>query len=239
MRLQKYLAQAGVASRRKSEEYITQGRVSVNGQIVTELGTVIAPEKDTILFDKQTVKPEKTVVILFYKPPHVMCTNNDPQERVIVADYFKELKLRLYTVGRLDYDSEGLLLVTNDGDLANLLMHPRHEIQKLYYAICRGRVTKEDINQLKAGIMLDGEKTAPAKVALLDADDFQSRLLVSIHEGRNRQIRRMLDAIGHEVKFLRRDEVGFLTLEDLQPGEWRYLSEGEIEKLKNTAERGR
>ena len=238
MRLQKYLAQAGVASRRKSEEYIQAGRVSVNGEIVTELGTKVQPG-DRVCFDGKQVEFEPTVCILFYKPSQVMCTSDDPQGRPIVNDYFSRLNLRLYTVGRLDYDTEGLLLVTNDGELANLLTHPSHEIEKTYYVVCRNRLSREEAARLRRGVMVDGRPTAPAKVRVLRAGEDNTRLMITIHEGRNRQVRKMLYAVGHDVTFLRREQLGNLTLEGLEPGQWRFLAEEEIAELREMAQGGR
>lgn len=230
MRLQKYLAHAGVASRRKSEEYIRDGRVAVNGAVVTEMGVEVQ-EGDRVTFDGAEVTFEQQVCILFYKPSQVMCTSDDPQGRPIVNDYFRSLGLRLYTVGRLDYDTEGLLLVTNDGEIANLLTHPSHEIEKTYFVVCRGKLTREETTRLREGVEIDGRKTAPAKVKILRAGEDNTRLLITIHEGRNRQIRKMMYAVGHDVTFLRRERVGNLTLEGLQPGQWRYLSTSELKEL--------
>ncbi|MGI6150614.1 MAG: pseudouridine synthase [Christensenellales bacterium] len=230
MRLQKYLAEAGVASRRKCEEYIQAGRVSVNGSIVTELGTKVQ-EGDTVCFDGKPLKLEKKVCILFYKPSQVMCTNSDPQGRPTVLDYFKHLGLRLFTVGRLDYDTEGLILVTNDGELANQLAHPRHEVKKTYYVVCRGKLSREALQRLREGVEIDGKRTAPAKVKVISSNEKNTRLHITLHEGRNRQVRKMCYAVGHDVSFLRRESVGGLDLSGLRPGEWRYLTPGEIQAL--------
>ncbi len=230
MRLQKYLAQAGVASRRKSEEYIKQGRVRLNGAVVTEMGLEVGPE-DCVLFDGKPVAFEQKQTFLFYKPSQVMCTSSDPQGRPVVLDYFRSLGLRLYTVGRLDYDTEGLILVTNDGELANLLTHPSHEVEKTYFVVCRGRVGHEAVVRLRQGVEIDGKKTHPARVKVLASNDSNTKLLIAIHEGRNRQIRKMIYAVGHDVTFLRREKLGGLTLEGLQPGQWRELAEHELKEL--------
>ena len=234
MRLQKYLAQCGVASRRKSEEYIAAGRVAVNGVTVTEMGVTVE-EGDAVTVDGRPVEREKTVCILFYKPSQVMCTSSDPQGRPIVADYFKKLGLRLYTVGRLDYDTEGLLIVTNDGELANALTHPRHQIEKTYYVVCRDKMTREQTAALRNGVEVDGKLTLPAKVKVLRSDSHNTRLFITIREGRNRQVRKMCYAVGHDVTFLRREQVGFLTLEGLEPGGYRYLDSAEVARLKTLA----
>lgn len=219
-----------MASRRKSEEYIQAGRVSVNGLVVTELGTKVE-EGDDVLVDGKPLKPEKKVCILFYKPSQVMCTSSDPQGRPTVLDYFKELGLRLYTVGRLDYDTEGLLLVTNDGELANRLAHPSHEVPKTYYVVCRGKLEREALQRLREGVEIDKKPTAPAKVKVVSSNEGNTRMYITIHEGRNRQIRKMCYAVGHDVTFLRRESEGGLNLDGLRPGEWRYLSPRETEAL--------
>jgi len=237
MRLQKYLAEAGVASRRKCEEYILAGRVTVNGKVVTELGTKVQ-EGDEVCFDGKPLKLEKKVCILFYKPSRVMCTSSDPQGRPTVLDYFKHLDLRLYTVGRLDYDTEGLILVTNDGELANALTHPSHEVEKTYYVVCRGKLSRQAVQKLREGVEIDGRRTTPAKVKVISSNENSTRMYITIHEGRNRQVRKMCQAVGHEVTFLRRESEGGLTLDGLRPGEWRYLTAQEIHALLPSGKRG-
>lgn len=231
MRLQKFLAEAGVASRRSSELIIKDGRVAVNGIVVTEMGVKIDPLRDVITVDGKYQKFQPKVYILFYKPPHVMCTSSDPEGRETVLDYFKDINIRLYTVGRLDYDSEGLIIVTNDGELANRLTHPSHEIKKTYYCICRGAVDEETLEKLRSGVELDGKKTAPARIKTLKAGENDTTLLIEIGEGRNRQIRRMFEEAGFEVVFLRRDKIGSLTTEGLKAGQWRYLTDEELKQL--------
>ena len=238
MRLQKYLAHAGVASRRKCEELIAAGRVSINGATVTEQGIQVDVQNDEIRFDGELIRFEQTVCYLFYKPYQVMCTSSDPQGRAIVSDYFKEVPLRLYTVGRLDYDTEGLLLVTNDGELANQLTHPSHEIEKSYFVVCRGRLTREEAARLREGVMVDGRPTARAKVRIIQSGEANTRLYITIHEGRNRQVRKMLYAVGHDVTFLRRERLGDITLEGLQPGEWRPLTREELQSLHAAGRKG-
>jgi 23S rRNA pseudouridine2605 synthase len=235
VRLQKYMAEAGVASRRKCEELIMEGRVQVNGAVVTQLGTTVEPGRDIVVFNGKKLNFEPKKYILFNKPPHVMCTSDDPQGRQTVQDYFKDLGLRLYTVGRLDYDTEGLLIVTNDGEFANALAHPRHNIDKTYYVVCRGAVSPQELITLRTGVRLEDGMTAPAKVRVIKNTPQTSQLLISIHEGRNRQVRRMFAALDHEVTFLRRENVGPLGLEGVAPGKWRELSEGEVQLLKKLA----
>lgn len=232
MRLQKYMAHCGIASRRKCEEFIQAGRVSINGSVITELGTSVDPEHDSVYLDGKLIGQEKPIHILFYKPAHVVCTSFDPQGRQTIQEYFKDIDCRLYSVGRLDYDTEGLLIVTNDGELTNLLAHPSKEVDKTYYAICNGAVEENDVRKLQEGIEIDGMLTASAKVKILEIGESITRLLITIHEGRNRQIRQMLSAVGHEVVFLRRERFGSLTLEGVSPGKWRFLTTKEVNDLR-------
>lgn len=231
IRLQKYLAQAGVSSRRKAEESIQAGRVKINGRVVTELGVRVTSE-DKVEFDGQKVhQTEHLVYILLYKPAGVMTTTDDPQGRRTVMDLIEKRSARVYPVGRLDYDTSGLLLLTNDGQLANWLMHPRSGVTKYYEAVVQGRVSQEDILLLSQGVELDGIKTAPAIVKLLGTDGTTSRVLLILHEGRNRQVRRMLELIGHPCLDLTRTKYGPLTLRGLRPGQWRFLYGDEVSAL--------
>ena len=231
MRLQKYLADAGIASRRKCEELIAAGRVSVNGT-VARLGATFE-EGDEVLLDGRPVAPQREkVIILFNKPKNVICTNDEGEDRVLVSDFFTQLPYRLYTVGRLDYDSEGLILVTNDGDTANRLMHPRYGTSKTYRVLCTGWLTPEDKRRLRSGVELEDGMTSPADLRILrERQDGRTELLLTIHEGKNRQVRRMLAATGHDTLRLQRTAIGKLELGDLKPGEWRYITEDELEKL--------
>lgn len=231
MRLQKYLADAGIASRRKCEELIAAGRVSVNGT-VARLGATFE-EGDEVLLDGRPVAPQREkVIILFNKPKNVICTNDEGEDRVRVSDFFTQLPYRLYTVGRLDYDSEGLILVTNDGDTANRLMHPRYGTSKTYRVLCTGWLTPEDKRKLRSGVELEDGMTSPAELRILrERQDGRTELLLTIHEGKNRQVRRMLAATGHDTLRLQRTAIGKLELGDLKPGEWRYITEDELEKL--------
>ena len=231
MRLQKYLADAGIASRRKCEELIAAGRVRVNGEIAA-LGCTVS-EGDVVLLDGRPVEPQREkVIIMFNKPKNVICTGSESEDRVRVADFFTALPYRLYTVGRLDYDSEGLILVTNDGDTANRLMHPRYGTSKTYRVLCTGWLTPEDKRRLRSGIELEDGMTSPAELRIIrERQDGKTELLLTIHEGRNRQVRRMLAATGHDTLRLQRTAIGKLELGDLRPGEWRYLTEEELERL--------
>lgn len=232
LRLQKYMAECGVASRRASEALIEQGRVTVNGETAT-VGMSVDPAADTVLLDaKPITKEQRRVVILFYKPRGVVCTSSDPQGRVTVQSYFKDVPERLYNVGRLDVNSEGLLVMTNDGELANRMTHPRYKMPKTYYAVCDGTLTAEQAHMLTQGVELEDGITAPAKVERVrPTSTGHTCFSITIREGRNRQIRRMLEAVGHKTLLLRRERVGPLLLGSIAPGEWRYMTEEERRAL--------
>jgi 23S rRNA pseudouridine2605 synthase len=230
-RLQKYLAACGVASRRKCEELILAGRVAVNGAVVVEMGVRVV-EGDAVTVDGKPVKPsEQKVYIAFYKPPNVVTTASDPQGRATVADYFKESNFRLFPVGRLDYETEGLLLMTNDGEWANRVAHPSFNLEKEYFVKSKGILEDREIKALETGVMLEGRRTWPAKVANVRRGGMVTQFHIVIHEGRNRQVRKMVEAVGHEVVFLKRVRIGNILLGDLKAGEWRNLSEDEIKSL--------
>ena len=232
MRLQKYLADAGVASRRACETLIAAGRVRVNGATAAIGQSVEAG--DTVELDGKPVAcAQRHIVILFYKPRGVVCTSEDPEGRRTVQDYFRDLPERLYNVGRLDLNSEGLLLMTNDGALAHRLTHPRFGVEKTYYVVCDGKVTASDFAKLTNGVLLDDGMTAPARVdCVRTTQRGDTSFLITIHEGRNRQIRRMAEAIGHRTLRLKRERFGCLELGTLKPGEWRYLTESELTSLR-------
>ncbi|EGK14123.1 pseudouridine synthase [Kroppenstedtia eburnea] len=231
-RLQKVMARAGVASRRKSEEWILSGKVRVNGKTVTQLGTRVDPERDRIEVEGRLIRPEQKRYFLFYKPKGVITSLSDPDGRPVVTDWFREVEERVYPVGRLDYDTEGLLLLTNDGELTHGLAHPRHEVDKVYQATVKGIPAKKSLRRLETGVKLTDGWTAPAKVRMLRSGKEQACLELTIHEGRNRQVRRMCEAVGHPVVHLVRVQLAFLTLSGLQPGEYRELSKEEIRRLK-------
>ena len=234
MRLQKYLALCGVASRRHAEEMIASGRVTVNGITVTQMGTQ-AEEGDVVCVDGRQVFPEaEKKYIIYHKPAGEVTTVSDPEGRPTVLDRFTDIGVRLFPVGRLDYDSEGLLLLTNDGDLAEKMMHPSHEVDKAYYCKVLGTVTPEALQQLAKGVMLDDHPTSPARVRLIRQEAFDAIVMVTIHEGRNRQVRRMFEELGYKVLMLRRVHFGPLDLGDLKRGQWRFLEENEIRELKRT-----
>jgi pseudouridine synthase len=239
-RLQKILSTAGVASRRTSETLIQQGRVSVNGTVVRELGTKADPEQDDIRVDGRRIRhAQRKRYILLNKPRGYVTTRSDPGKRPTVMDLLKGVKEYVYPVGRLDYDSEGLLLLTNDGELAARLTHPRHEVERLYEARVRGIPDAHAVQRLAGGVVLEGRKTAPAKVKVakkLDAESGpQSVLLIGIHEGRHRQVRDMCDAIGHPVMRLRRVRIGPIRDEHLKTGSYRELTPAEVARLKKVA----
>lgn len=233
MRLQKYMAMCGVAARRKCEEIIAAGRVSVNGQIVTEMGTQVE-ECDVVLVDGARIfLEEEKRYVLYHKPAGEVTTVSDEKGRETVMDRFRDFPVRLYPVGRLDYDSEGLLLLTNDGELAQRLTHPSCEVDKVYLARVTGNPSNEAIDRLRRGVYMEGDqrRTYPAQVRVVRDESLFSDVLVTIHEGRNRQVRRMFDAVGHKVLLLRRVRFGPLELGDLRRGEWRELTQEEIELL--------
>lgn len=243
-RLQKIIAAAGVASRRTAETLIAQGRVSVNGRTVTEPGTKADPQADDIRVDGRRVKqPSRLRYILLNKPRGYITTRSDPQQRPTVLDLLEKGGVRdyVYPVGRLDYDSEGLLLLTSDGDLAARLTHPRHEVEREYDVQVRGVPDDHDVDRLRRGVVIDGRRTAPAQVkvrkVLEKAAGPQALLSLTIHEGRNRQVRKMCDAIGHPVLRLRRVRIGPLTDTRLKPGEFRDLTPAEVAALKRSAGR--
>lgn len=232
-RLQKLLAQAGLCSRREAERWIDGGRVTVNGKKAS-VGDKADPRRDKIFVDGKPIGgAEEKVYLMLYKPRGYVTTMKDEHGRKTVADLVRGCGARVVPVGRLDYNSEGLLLLTNDGDLMNNLLHPSREVSKEYLVKVSNRVTDEEIRRLRAGVRLDDDRmTSPADVHLVRYETFASVLLVTIHEGRNRQVRRMFSAIGHEVVALKR--VGFATikLHDLPRGQWRRLTDVEVRKLK-------
>ena len=242
-RLQKILSAAGVASRRTAETLIAQGRVTVNGQTVTQLGTKADPQADDIRVDGRRVKgAQRRRYILLYKPRGYITTRSDPEHRPTVIELLTKGGVGdyVYPVGRLDYDSEGLLLLTSDGDLASQLTHPRHGIDREYEVRVKGVPDAHDLDRLSRGISLEGQRTAPARVELRKVIEAQSGeqaiLSFVIHEGRNRQVRNMCDAIGHPVARLRRVRIGPLTDEHIRPGEFRDLTPQEVAQLRRAAQ---
>lgn len=232
-RLQKYLANSGVASRRKCEEYILQGKVKVNGKIVTELGTKINPEKDIIEFENKPVKEKaKHIYILLNKPIGYVTTSDDQFGRDTVLDLVK-VRERIVPVGRLDMYTSGALILTNDGDFVYKVTHPKHEIEKTYTVTVKGIVQNSEVEQLRKGVKIEDYTTNPAKVKILKTDIEKdiSRLEITIHEGKNRQVRKMCETVGRKVLALHRSKIGNIGVKDIELGKWRYLNAKEIEQL--------
>lgn len=231
-RLQKILSEMGIASRRKAEELIQEGRVTVNGQMAT-LGTKADAARDHIKLDgKLLIRPEPKVYLMFHKPKGVVTTLHDPEGRPTIKDFLKGIKYRVYPVGRLDYDSEGLLLLTNDGDFAHAVLHPSKEIAKTYLVKVKGLPEDARIEKLRTGVRLSDGLTAPARVKKVRATENNAWLEMTIHEGRNRQIRRMCKTVGHPVIKLKRIKINGIDLGDISTGEYRYLTGPEIARIK-------
>lgn len=241
IRLQKLISMAGIASRRAAEELILEGRVSVNGEVVRTLGAKADPATDEVKVDGRRLRLDvRQRYILLNKPKGYVTTRKDPQGRRTVMDLLTGVREYVYPVGRLDYDSEGLLLMTSDGDLAARLTHPRHEVERVYEAIVVGAPDDAALDKLRRGIFLDGERTAPADVrrgsVIGKGRQQTAKLTITLREGRNRQVRRMCAAIGHTVRQLTRVRMGPIRLGDLRPGHWRELSAAEVESLKGAAD---
>lgn len=239
-RLQKVMAQAGIASRRKSETLIVDGKVKVNGIVVTELGTKVAAS-DIVEVEGVQITKEENVYFLLYKPRGIISTAHDEKNRKTVLDLFPHVEERIFPVGRLDYDTSGVIIMTNDGDFSYLMTHPKFGIQKKYIAKVKGIPEREDLKKLEQGIHLEDGKTAPAQVKMRTVDKKSSSALIeiTIHEGKNRQVRRMFDAIGCPVEKLRRESFSFLTTHGLNAGEFRELTTHEVKQLRVLAETGK
>ncbi len=234
IRLQKYLADCGVASRRKSEEIILMGRVEVDGEVVDTLGTKIDPDKNKVTVNGKVVRAnQKYRYILLHKPEGFITTAKDQFDRPSVIDIVEGCEERIYPVGRLDYDTSGLLLLTNDGDLTFKLTHPKHDVEKTYIARVAGVPDSDAIESLRSGVYIDGYKTARARVDIVKTYESTASVKISIKEGKNRQVRKMFSAVGHEVIALKRVATGNLFLGELKRGEYRDLTEEEVRYLKN------
>lgn len=236
-RLQKVIAHAGIASRRKAESLITEGRVKVNGEVVTELGTKVS-KKEQIEVDGVPIYQEEPVYYLFYKPRGVISAVSDDKNRKVVTDYFVGVPERIYPVGRLDYDTSGILLLTNDGDFSQRLSHPKHQVDKVYVAKVKGFADNKTLYPLAKGVMIEGRKTAAARFEILSTDRKAGTSIVelTIHEGRNHQVKNMLAAVGLPVQKLKRERYGDLTLQGLRPGEFRRLNAREVNSLRNISQ---
>lgn len=236
MRINKYIASCGVASRRKAEELILDGKVKVNGKIIEELSYKVDENKDMVEVNNVKITlDEKLVYLLLNKPEGYITTVKDQFDRPSVIDLLSDVKERVFPVGRLDYETSGLLLLTNDGDLTYKLTHPKHEIDKTYVAKVKGILTEDEMKNFREGLYIEDYKTAPAKLKVLDSDRVKniSTLEIKIHEGKNRQVRKMCKAINHPVLRLKRVAMGKINLKNCKVGEYRYLTEDEVRYLKN------
>jgi pseudouridine synthase len=233
LRLNKFLAQQGIASRRVADRLILEKRIQVNGCLIEDLGVKIDGAVDRVTVDGKPVKTSRELVYLFLnKPPGYLVTKDDPADRPTVMSLLPKLRESVFPVGRLDLDSEGLLLLTNDGELSYRLMHPRYEVKKIYAVGVDGEVTDVEASRLERGIRLDGRKTAPARIRIYERNSKHSVLLVEIHEGRKREVRRMMECVGHRVRSLKRVEFAGIKLARLNRGEWRFLKGDEIDSLR-------
>ena len=232
-RLQKILARAGICSRRKAEELIVSGKVRVNGKVVKKLGSEADPFSDRIEALGETVKPEKKRWFLFYKPDGVITSVSDPEGRRTVMDYFRNIRERIFPVGRLDYHSEGLLIMTNDGELDNILTHPKHEVKKVYEVTVRGRYSPKLAEKMSKGVRIDTGVTAPCEIEVIgyDKEKNKTQVRMTLHEGKNREIRKMMAAYHYPVFELKRVKYAFLTLDGLSRGSYRRLTNEEVQKL--------
>lgn len=231
VRLQKFLAEAGVASRRAAEQLIVKGRVEVNGETITQLGAKVNPARDGVRVDGRGVKPKRKLYVALNKPKGYICARSDPERRRIITDLLPLEWRSLYPVGRLDHDTEGLIFVTNDGDFALRLTHPRYGTRKVYHATVEGRVEPSQLSRFTGGIMDDGEMLKASRVRLLSANNTRSVVEVELTEGKNREIRRMFRTLGLEVSKLKRTQIGRIKLGELPTGKWRTLTEPEIKSL--------
>ncbi|MDE6952659.1 MAG: rRNA pseudouridine synthase [Erysipelotrichales bacterium] len=235
-RLQKAIAASGYTSRRKAEDLIRAGRVKVNGEVVSELGFKVK-KGDLIEVDNQVLEGENKVYYMFYKPKGCICSLSDEFGRMTVVDFFKDVNERIYPVGRLDYDTTGVLLMSNDGEFANLMMHPSSHLEKVYEVTIDGLITGETLHQLEKGIYLEGVKTLPCKIKVTgkDMEHKTTMLMIKLVEGKNRQVKKMFETVGHKVKRLHRSQVGTVNLKGLRPGEYRIMKPQEVKELKTLA----
>lgn len=232
-RLQKAIAASGYTSRRKAEDLIVQGKVEVNGKVVTELGTKVK-QGDLITVEGKPLVGENKVYYVFYKPKGCVCTLDDEFDRPIITDYFTEVKERIYPVGRLDFDTTGLIIMSNDGEFANMIMHPRSHLEKIYEVSIEGLITGPTLNKLEKGVYLEGVKTLPCKIKVVDKDTEHKTTMLKIKlvEGKNRQVKKMFESVGHPVKRLHRVSIGGINLKGLTPGRYRILKPQEVKDLK-------
>ena len=240
VRINKFLAMCNVGSRRKVEQHILDGKIVVNDKIITELSFKVDSEKDIVKFDGKILKVESdNIYLMLNKPPNYLVTSNDEFGRKTVFDLVPDFNVHLFAIGRLDYQSEGLLLLTNDGDFANQIIHPRYKLSKLYKVTVSGKIDDGQMGKLRTGIVIDGKKTKPAIVFKESSRNDVTVLKITIHEGRKRQIRRMLKSVNSKVVKLKRLQIGSMKLGNLPIGMWRILKPNEIASLKNIAKKGR
>ncbi|GGM22609.1 ribosomal large subunit pseudouridine synthase B [Paraliobacillus quinghaiensis] len=237
-RLQKVIAQSGVTSRRKAEKLIEDGKVKVNGKTVKTLGTKVTQD-DKVEVDGLPLEKEQPVYYVLYKPRGVISSLKDDKGRKVITDLMHGLKERVYPVGRLDYDTSGIMLLTNDGDFAQMLMHPSHEVDKVYVAKIEGIPSKEAVKALRKGVKSEGEELKAVHVKILSTDEQKKTTIMQIvlHQGKNRQVRRMFEAVNHPVMKLKREQYGLLTLQGMQPGDYRELTPHEVKQLRNQSKR--
>lgn len=233
MRINKYLADCGVASRRKCDELISQGKVKINGKMVKELGVNVKPT-DVVMFENRVVRPNATrVYYKLHKPKGYVTTSNDEKGRKTVLELMRKVQDRVYPIGRLDYDTEGLLLLTNDGEITNILTHPKNMVKKTYIASVEGEVTQDDIKIISSGVDIGGYVTKPCSAVILDKDDKFTKVEITIAEGKNHQVKKMFEAVGKTVTFLKRTSIGDIRLGGLARGEYKALTTKEINYLKS------
>lgn len=238
VRLHKYLADAGICSRRKAEVYIKQGFVMVNHVLVTELGTKINPEEDIVSFQEKEIHQKGSkIYLMMNKPKGCVTTVSDPEGRPTVMDYIKTIHTRVFPIGRLDFNTEGLLLFTNDGEFANQLIHPRYMIEKKYLVITDRLPEILEIRRLERGVQLEDKKLAKCRIVVLDKKLYPNTMEVSIHEGWNKQIRRMFETIGYEVTYLKRVQIGGLYLGNIKPGDFRFLQKSDLELINKSPQK--
>ena len=237
-RLQKFLARGGLGSRRKCEELIVQGRVKINGETVWQVGVRVSPKTDTVTVDGAVVKPERPLYLLFHKPKNCLCTSSDRKGRETVLDFLPGIAQRVYTVGRLDYDAEGLLILTNDGEFAQRVIHPRFGVPRRYRVAVRGQFTPQAGGLLRRGVSLDGKRIQPRSLRVISRGIRTSRLEIEIFQGINQQIKRMFRQVGYEVTGIKRTRIGNVRLESLPPGKFRRMTEREIRSLDGRRDAG-
>lgn len=230
-RLHKVMAEAGIGSRRRCEELILDKRVLVDGRVVRELGVKVDPEQVEIICDGVALRRERKIYFIFNKPRGVVCSTRDPKNRPLVVDMFRKIEQRVFPVGRLDVDSEGLLIVTNDGALCNLLTHPRYEVAKTYVVVVRGALVGKSLEKVQGGVWLAEGKTHPAKIRIVKRTRESTALEITLKEGKNREVRRVFARVGHPVSFLRRTHIGKLQLTNLKPGQHRTVSREQLLRM--------